>query len=221
MLIDKLTIKSSPFIGVFSAVTDSIALVPKDISKKELKKIETFDVEIIKATVADSSLFGVMLRGIGNKFVAPDLMSNEELDFFRSKGIEILTLGNKAYGNLIALNNSGGIASNIITKKEFDEIKNFFGLKKFLHQSFSCTDLVGSSLVVSEKGFIVNPNIDNKEFQILKRLFNVNGQPCTANYGDVFVANDILANSNAVFVGSYTTPKEIIRINDAFGGAEK
>ncbi len=217
MKIDKLKIRQSPYIGVFCSITDEIALVPKDITSAEFTKIKNFDVEILKTKIVDSTLLGVLMSGLGTKFVAPDLLSKDEEDFFSSKGIELLAIGNKAYGNIMALNSNGGIVSTIADKETFREIKKFFGLK-LVHKAFSCTDLVGSSLVVTEKGFIVNPEIKETEFKLLKKTFKVEGQATTSNYGDIFVGNGVIANSNAVFAGDYTTGTELMRIDEGLRG---
>ena len=217
MHLDRVTVRESAYLGVFCSVTDALALVPNDISKKELANIKAFDVEIIRAKVADSCLFGVLMRGAGNKFVVPDLLNRHEEDFFSSKGIELLKIGNKAYGNLMAMNSRGGMVSGIVERKDFEKIKAFFGIH-LIHSNFSCTELIGSSIVASDKGFIVNPEISQEEFSNLSCLFGVKGKATTANYGDIFVGNDVIANSNAVFVGSYTTAKEIMHIDEGLRG---
>jgi putative translation initiation factor eIF-6 len=217
MYIDRLKIRDSPYIGVFCMITEDVALVPKDIKKKELEKIKKFDAEIIKANVADSILLGVLMAGTGTRFIVPELLSREEEELFSSKGLEVLQLGNKAYGNLISMNSNGGIVSTAIEKKDFGKIKRFFGTK-LLHKKLSCTELTGSSLVVTDSGFIVNPGISSSEFSLLKKLFRVNGAATTANYGDSFVGNGVLANSKAAFVGSYTTGTELIRIDEGLRG---
>jgi len=92
-----------------------------------------------------------------------------------------------------------------------------FGIH-LIHSNFSCTELIGSSIVASDKGFIVNPEISQEEFSNLSSLFGVKRKATTANYGDIFVGNDVIANSNAVFVGSYTTAKEIMHIDEGLRG---
>jgi len=49
------------------------------------------------------------------------------------------------------------------------------------------------------------------EFMELKKIFNVDGKATTANYGDPFVGNDVVANSKAAVVGAYTSGHELIR----------
>lgn len=218
MHIDKLEIRQSPYVGVFCRVTDELALVPADISKKELDKVKEFDVEIVRATVADSVLLGVLLAGHGSRFVVPELLSRGERDFFASRGISVLETGNLAYGNLVSMNQNGGIVSGMVDKKVFTQIQKFFKGTKLVHSSFSCTDIVGASIVATNKGFIVNPRITEKEFSLLKKVFNVNGKATTANYGDVFIGNNVVANSSAVFVGSATTGTELLRIDEGLRG---
>jgi translation initiation factor 6 len=127
--------------------------------------------------------------------------------------------GVNALGNLIALNDFGGISSPLLSEKMVKELNRFFSLE-FIRNEIAKTDVVGSCIVVTNKGFLVNPNTSKKEFELLKKTFKVEGQLGTANYGDPFVANDVLANSKGALVGEQTSGHELIRVDEGLRGNE-
>ena len=80
------------------------------------------------------------------------------------------------------------------------------------------SDLIGSLCVASNKGFIVSPSVTKKEFKIIEKALKVKGTSATANYGDKFVGNSVIANSKAVIVGSLTSGHELNRIDEGLSG---
>ena len=81
MNIKTISIRGSPYIGIFCSVTDEIGLIPSFIEKKEQKKIEeTLSIETIQVSLAESSILGVLARGYGKKFAIASTASEEEID---------------------------------------------------------------------------------------------------------------------------------------------
>ncbi|MDP6670630.1 MAG: translation initiation factor IF-6, partial [archaeon] len=76
------------------------------------------------------------------------------------------------------------------------------------------SDLIGSNIVLTNKGFIANPMISEKEFKKIEKNTGLEGATATANFGDKFVGNGVIANSNTAFVGLRTTGHELIRIDE-------
>ncbi|MCX8189684.1 MAG: translation initiation factor IF-6 [Candidatus Diapherotrites archaeon] len=218
MKIDKGTVNSSPFVGVFIVLTDTVALVPSGILPKEEAKLKNiFDVEIIKTKLSDSSLLGVLCSGMDKKFVVSELALDSEIEQLESLGLEIKRIeGTTAIGNLIRVSKKGGIASMILTKEQLSSIEYFFGIN-FYQTKIASLDIVGSCTIACENGFIVNPNVKQKELEVLKKAFGTDGIGCTLNYGDKFVGNSAVMNSKAMLLGNRTTTYEILRIHDFFG----
>ncbi|MFH1587035.1 MAG: translation initiation factor IF-6 [Candidatus Diapherotrites archaeon] len=217
MEIVKSTVNASPFLGVFCVATDDVLLLPNRIEAKELKNFEILDTEIINVSVASSSLIGVFVAGLGNKFALPYFAEKTEIKKFEENNLEVIALNSSALGNLVALNRNGGIASPLIGKKVVDKMQDFFGVE-FLQKQVAGFDLPGAALTVTNKGFIVHPNIGKDEFSELEKFFKVNGSITTLNYGDPFVGNDIVANSNAAVVGANTSGHELIRVDEGLRG---
>jgi len=217
MKIDKRTIRASPFVGVFSIVTDSIALMPLAMEKKEIRGLaELFDVEVIHTSLAGSPLLGVLGRGIGKKFVFSDLLSAADIDALKEKGLSAKRVqGVTALGNLLAVNEKGGLCSKVLSQDQIGKISSHLGVKIF-PTTIAGFDIVGSSLVATKNGFIVHPLATKEEMALAVDAFGVEGIPTTANYGDRFVANSVVAGSHSVIVGDRTTTHELIRIDEAF-----
>jgi len=219
MKIQKQSLNGSPFIGIFASITEKIGLFPVQIEEKEIKKIEEFfEIEVIQTSIANSSLIGSFVKGNSKGFVVPEITEEKELELLSEKGIKTKKIhGLTALGNLIALNDFGGIASPLIEKKAFKEIKSFFGIE-FRQTKIANSEVVGSCISAGNKGFIVHPEIKEKELKEIESILKVQGVPSTANYGDPFVANDILANSKGVLIGEYTSNAELLMIDEGLRG---
>ncbi|MBU2100797.1 translation initiation factor IF-6, partial [Candidatus Micrarchaeota archaeon] len=164
MKVKKKTIKGSPFIGVFASVTEKIGLFPLQLEEKEIKKMEEFfEIEIIQTSIAGSSLIGSFVKGNSKGFVVPETVEEREMDFLKEQGIKVKKInGLTALGNLIALNDFGGIISPLVEKNNFNEIKKFFGVP-FMHKVVANSEVVGSCVVATNKGFVLHPEIKEKE----------------------------------------------------------
>lgn len=217
MKIDKGTINASPFVGVFMVVTEDIALIPANIQQKEESRLrKLFDVDFVKTKLADSSLLGTLCSGIKDRFVVSELALDSELNALEKAGLKVKRIeGVTAIGNLMRVNEKGGIASRVLTKEQISEIESFLKIKLAVTKVASL-DIVGSSTVATNIGFIVNPNVTQQEFELLKKCFGTDGIASTLNYGDKFVGNDAVANSEAMLIGNRTTTYELLRIQDIF-----
>ncbi|MBI2597695.1 MAG: translation initiation factor IF-6 [Candidatus Diapherotrites archaeon] len=193
----KTTVNSSPFVGIFARASEDFALVPLSLSEKKL---------------------GALCTLFENKIAVPEIAEETEKKNLKENGLEIKEVrGYSALGNLVSINKNGGIASTLLTKKEVAELEEFFGVK-MVRKNVANTVLVGSAIHATDRGFIVHPNVKEQEFLELKKIFGVNGQPTTANYGDRLVGNDVVANSKGALIGEITTPFEMIRIDEALRG---
>lgn len=157
------------------------------------------------------------MAGIGKKVVVPEMAERSEVKALEHAGLEVESVYSTAIGNLAALNSKGGIISPLMPEAEKKRLENFFGVK-FTGMTVAGSDVPGAAIAVTEKGFIVHPNVDEKEFKKIGKIFRVNGAAGTANYGDAFVGNDVIANSKGVVVGAYTSGHELMRIDEGLRG---
>jgi len=219
MNIAKMRVLGSNYVGLFSVTNDSICLVPVSIEESAIKKVEEIlDVKAVKATIYGSALLAVFSK-INNKYAyLPSFASAKEIEAIEKEiKVKIIPTDN-ALGNLIELNDNGAIISRSVQKKAVDEIKKT-GLN-VLQTNLARTEVVGSCLVATNRGFLVNPNIDKEEAIKVSEVLGVKGGSSTANTGDYFVRNSIIANKKGIIMGENTTPFEINRIEEALEGEQ-
>ncbi len=213
------TLRGSPYVGVFGTATEQFAIVPHSVHPKELKMIETqLEAKTIKASLGNSSLIGVLSKGIGNRLAVSSISEDSEIKALEKEGIEVLRVGGfTSTGNLIALNEKGGIASPLFSEKERETLEGFFGVK-LEAMRVAESELCGACVTVTNKGFICHPNVSEEGFSRLEKLFGARGMPSTANYGDLFVGNSVIANSKGVIAGSITSGIELSKIDEGMRG---
>ncbi|PIN85390.1 MAG: hypothetical protein COV47_02530, partial [Candidatus Diapherotrites archaeon CG11_big_fil_rev_8_21_14_0_20_37_9] len=121
------TMRSSPYVGIFSEVSDSAALIPHAILPKEQKAVEnTFECKIIKTSIGSTSLIGILSKLLGEKLLVSEIVTKEEIKHLEKNGLEVMTMdGFSSIGNLLALNKNGGIASTLLSKEEVKAIEGF------------------------------------------------------------------------------------------------
>lgn len=215
MRVDKTRIHSNPFIGLFCATNDTITLVPTTIKKTEETKVkEVLGTEVFKTTLQGSTLLGVFIRGNNKAFIISDTTRQQDVQKLLDAGIKVkaLKLESNAVGNLIAANDKGCLISPEI-QSSAKNIEKTLGVpvKKLNVAGIS---LVGSSIVCTNKGFIINPNASEDEFNQVKKVLGVNGRPTTANFGDPLLAHSILVNKHGLLIGENTSGPEITRITN-------
>jgi len=216
MEIIRTRILGSHYVGLFGICNDSLCFLPPSIEEKALKSIEaTLGVKAVKTSIYGSSLLAVFSK-MNNKYAfIPSYANEKEIEAIEKEiKVKIITT-EQALGNMFETNDLGAIVSKDLQKSAVEGIKKT-GLN-VTQMNIGKTDVVGSCIVATTKGFLVNPNITKEEAEILKTTFGVNGGSSTANTGDTFVRNSVLANSKGLILGENTTPYEINRIEEALG----
>jgi translation initiation factor 6 len=217
MIIKKANFKSYTTIGIFCSVSEDFALLPLDTPPKfeDIVK-DVFGVEIIKTSLGESNLLGSLSRIYGKKVIVSNITTDREIKYLEDLGLKTLKLNTYyAIGNLISLNKNAGLVSRIISAADLKKISAFYSLDL---DSFNVagTDLVGSALAVTDEAFAVSSSVNEKDFVKLKKLFKVDGNVATVNYGDSFVSNGLLVNTKGLMVGESTTGYEIMRLDEIF-----
>lgn len=215
MNIKTITLKGSPYVGLFCIVTDEYALIPSFLEAKDVKKIEdTLNVKAIPTTIADTHLLGVLGKGLGKKLLAASTITKEEKLHLEKNGIHVHVMHEiTAIGNLICIQKNGGIISPLIPEAERHAVEKFLEIP--LHvMSVASSELAGSCVLATEKGFLAHPRTTPEEMERLDSIFNARGMTTTANYGDPFPGNSIIANTYGCVVGERTSGPELARIDE-------
>jgi translation initiation factor 6 len=213
MDIKRTKILGSDYVGLFAITNDKLCFVPKSIDKKAVKIIEkTLDVKVVKTLLYDSSLLAVFAKMNNKEIFVPKYIANSEIEEIE-KEIKVNILDtNKALGNLIAINDSKAVISETLT--EIEEISDL----ELIRTNIARTDAVGSALILTNKSFLINPSVEEEEIKKLQQALNIKGGSSTANTGDAFIRNSIIANINGAIVGEHTTGHEMNRIEESLEG---
>lgn len=211
---NKLRIMGSDYVGLFTVCNDTLAFVPKGLDKKEKDLIEkTLDVKVVETKIYESSLLAVFSKMNNKEIILPSYANSTEIENIE-KEIKVKIIDtDHALGNLIELNDTSIILSQTLN---FEEVKEFSKLKlNLLQTNIAKNDTVGSSLLLTNKSFLINPNASDEEIKLIQDLTKFKGGASTSNTGDILVRNSILANKNGIIVGDRTTGHEMNRIEEA------
>lgn len=217
MNISRIRLMGSNYVGLFTITNDSLCFVPPSIEEKAQKEIEKIlEVKTVKTTIYASSLLAVFSKMNNKNIFLPEFAESKEIETIEKEIKVKLIPTEHALGNMMEVNDNGAIVSKTIQKKAIDEIRKT-GLK-LTQVNIALTDVVGSCIVATNRGFLANPNISPADAKDLEETLGVKGGSSTANTGDMLVRNSVLANKTGIIMGESTTPYEINRIEEALEG---
>ena len=215
MALAQVDINGNPYIGIFCAANEKLAIVPFDLEKKiESKIIETLDVEIVRVSVAGSRLIGSLLAMNSNGAVVNNFIETGELLKLK-KYFNVAVIDDKlnAVGNNILTNDKGALVHKNLNPKSIKLLEDALGVE-VLQGTIAGLKTVGTAAVVTNKGGLCHPKIKDNELEFLKSLFKVDLVLGTANYGTPLVGACLMANSKGAVTGVTTTGIELGRIED-------
>ena len=129
--------------------------------------------------------------------------------------VEILDVKNNALGNMMSVNDKGGIISPLIPNEDLQTIKDVLDIE-IMQFKIAGFQQVGAVMTASENGIVVHPETDDEDMKTISNLLGGNIEAATINGGIPFVSSGILANNNAVVVGTLTNGPEIMMLTRAF-----
>ena len=115
----------------------------------------------------------------------------------------------------MSVNDKGGIVSPLIPKEDLQTIKDVLDIE-IMQFKIAGFQQVGAVMTASEKGIVVHPETDDEDMKTISNLLGGNIEAATINGGIPFVSSGILANNNAVVVGTLTNGPEIMMLTRAF-----
>ena len=148
----------------------------------------------------------------------PNTCSEEELGKIKKKtdlNVDILDVKFNALGNMMSVNDKGGIVSPLIPKEDLQKIQDALDIE-VMQFKIAGFQQVGAVMATSEKGTVVHPETDEEDMKTINNLLGGNIEAATINGGIPFVSSGILANKNSVVVGSLTNGPEIMMLTRAF-----
>ncbi|BDH79984.1 MAG TPA: translation initiation factor IF-6 [Methanothermobacter sp.] len=206
-------------IGVYISVTETQALIPFHTSTRMEEIIEeALEVEVFKATIAGSSLNGILSIGNSNGIIVSPYVLEREIESLEKAGFEVFILPEKftAVGNLILANDYGALASPLLSDESIKLIED--ALEVEVEQgTIAGFNIVGSVAVATNKGVLLHPKATRRELEFVEETLKVPADVGTINHGMTMIGACSIANSNGAIVSEDTTSPEIARIEEALG----
>ena len=219
MDIIKYDVYSGPNIGIFTSVNDKFVFLPNGFAQTKAENLARYlQTEYIMTPVANTRLLGVLMVQNNHGILLPRTSSPQEIAYLqKSTGLNVKILDTKhnALGNLICVNDKGGIVSPLIEKEFIKEIEDVLDIE-VIQKRIAGFNQVGAVMEASNLGGVIHPETDEEDIKNFSNVLGVNIEPATINGGMPFVSSGILANSNAVVVGNLTNGPEIMMLTRAF-----
>ncbi len=221
-MLDRVNYIGNPNLGVFMRANDKFALAPDGCSAKFSSILKTaLEVEVLKTSISGTSLLGAMVAMNNNGIVLPKNVYKAEVKAFKGLGMNTTVLDDKltALGNLLLVNDNGGIIGKNFTKKSKKKIEDTLDIEveSSMLANFRTVGAVG---VATNKGAVIHPMVTEEDLELVESLLKVYVDVGTINRGVGFVRTGLVANSNGAVMGQQTTGPEIARIEDVFGFLE-
>lgn len=220
VVIEKLSIYGTSFIGTFVYTSEYFTLAPDDLPSRSYEIMEeALRVPVIKCSIYRSCLIGVFAVGNSNGLILPPYTLDEEIEFLKKSIlektgrdiiVERLNSQNTAVGNLILANDKAAIVSRELKdcRKEIEDILDV----EIEIRDVAGNSLVGAIAIATNRGLLVHPLASDEEVEELSKLMGVQADVGTVNKGSPYLRAGMVANSKGAVVGTETTGPELMKI---------
>ena len=185
------------------------------VSKKLSEYLQT---DLLITSVANTRLLGILMVVNNHGILLPRTSSEDELEMLKKRtdlNIEVIDVKYNALGNMMSVNDKGGIVSPSLPKESIKQISDALDIE-VIQKKIAGFHQVGAVMAASPTGGIVHPETDEEDIKIIKNILRVNIEPSTINGGIPFLSSGILANSKSMVVGKLTNGPEIMMLTRAF-----
>ena len=215
MAIAQIDINGNPYIGIFCATNEDLAIVPIDIGEKLKNKfVEVLQVDVLPALIFGSRLIGSLLVMNSNGIIVNTFAETKEISKLK-KFLNVMVLDDKlnAVGNNILTNDHAAMVHAQYSKNIIKEIEDTLDVE-VIKGTIADLGIVGSAAAITNKGGLCHPKIKDEEFKNISEIFKIEIVTGTANYGTPLIGACLIANSKGVVTGTTTTGIELGRIED-------
>lgn len=219
MDIIKYDVYSGPNIGIYTKVNNQFVFVPNGFAKTKAENLANYlQTDYLTISIANTRLLGILTVLNNHGMLLPNTCSQGEIDHLKKHtdlNIKLLDVKYNALGNLICVNDKGGIVSPTIDKKYVKEIEDVLDIE-VIQKKIAGFYQVGAVMSATSNGGIIHPLTDEDDVSTFSNILGVKIEPATINGGIPFVSSGILANDNAIVVGTLTNGPEIMMLTSAF-----
>jgi translation initiation factor 6 len=215
----KYDVYRSPNVGIYTKVNDSFVFVPNGFASTKAKNLAGFlKTDYIFTSVANTRLLGPLMVVNNNGVVLSRFALDDEVTHLKkSTGLNVLVLDTKytALGNLICVNDKGGIMSPMIPHEYVKAVEDTLGIE-IIQRKIAKYHQAGAMAVATSRGGIVHPDTEENDIKIMSEVLGVELEAATINGGIPYVASGLLANNKSLVVGTLTNGPEMVMLTRAF-----
>ena len=219
MDIYKYDVYRGPNIGVYTRVNDSFVFVPNGFAQTKAETLAKYlKVEYLFTSVASTRLIGALMVVNNHGMLLPSTCSQWEIDYLKkSTGLNVGVLDTKhnALGNLICVNDKGGVVSPKIPIELLKYIQDILDIE-VIQKKVAGYHQAGVMICANNIGGIIHPETGDEDIKTISDVLRVKLEPATINGGIPYISSGILANNKAIVVGNFTNGPEIMMLTRAF-----
>ena len=219
MGIFKYDVYRSPNVGIYSKCNDDFVFLPNGFAVSKAKNLSEFlQADYLFTSVANTRLLGPLMVVNNNGILLPRNCLEEELSHLKKStnlNVDVLETKHTAIGNLICVNDKGGIMSPMIPNEFVKKVEDVLGIE-ILQKRVAGYHQAGAMAVATSKGGIIHPDTEEDDIKIFSEVLGVELEPATINGGTPYLASGILANNKSLVVGTLTNGPELVMLTKAF-----
>ena len=219
MDIIKYDVYRGPNLGVYTSVNDNIVLVPMGFAESKAEKLAKYlQTEYMYTSIANTRLIGALCVMNNKGILLPKTAYKNEYDLIKKEtNLEVGVLDSKftALGNVVCANDKGAVVSPWLSDNDCQTISDVLGVE-VIQKKIAGFYQTGVVLVANNTGAAIHPEADEEDMKTFANVLGVKVEQSSINNGIPYVSSGILANNNAIVVGSLTTGPEIMMLTRAF-----
>jgi translation initiation factor 6 len=215
----KYDIYRSPNVGIYAKCNDSFVFIPNGFAITKVKNLcEFLKTDYVFTSVANTRLLGVLMVMNNKGILLPrNSLEEEVVHLKKSTGlnVDILDTKHTAIGNLLCVNDKGGIMSPLIPSEYVKKVEDVLGIE-VIRKKVAGYYQSGAMAKANSHGGIIHPETEEEDIRTISQVLGVELEPATINGGSPFVSSGILANNKSMVVGSLTNGPELVMLTKAF-----
>ena len=219
MGIFKYDVYRSPNVGIYTKCNDDFVFLPNGFAASKAKNLSEFlQADYVFTSVANTRLLGPLMVVNNKGMLLPCNCLEEELSHLKKStglNVDILETKHNAIGNLICVNDKGGIMSPLIPNEFVKKVEDVLGIE-VLQKRVAGYHQDGAMAVATSHGGIIHPNTEEDDIKVFSEILGVELEPATINGGIPYLASGILANNKSLVVGTLTNGPELVMLTKAF-----
>jgi translation initiation factor 6 len=225
MAINITDINGNTYIGVFCRPVGRITLCPMDTPEEFIDLVEkVLDLKVVRTASGNTNLHGSLIAANSKGLISPYFYAKEDIEKDlkdaqidgkdQNIAVEISQDPHSAWGNNVLLSEKIALVNPDMQTRSLKLIEETFQVEA-VKGTIAGIKTIGSIAVLNNRGMVVHPKATEDDLEMLKILFKVEANICTANFGSPYLGASMIANDKGALVGSRSSGVELNRIENS------